>query len=152
MVDSPFRMPLAAVWVGLVLASATARAAPPSDSLLPAATKGYVSIPQVQALADSFRQTQLGRLLDDPLMKPFGDDIRRQIKQKWSQSHSKLGLSLEDLEGIATGELSLAVVAIPRGRAALAVLVDVSGKEDEARATLAKVEAELKKQIGRAHV
>jgi hypothetical protein len=139
-------MPLAAVWVGLVLASATARAAPPSDSLLPAATKGYVSIPQVQALADSFRQTQLGRLLDDPLMKPFGDDIRRQIKQKWSQSHSKLGLSLEDLEGIATGELSLAVVAIPRGRAALAVLVDVSGKEDEARATLAKVEAELKKQ------
>ncbi|HXT58940.1 MAG TPA: hypothetical protein VN699_09895 [Pirellulales bacterium] len=146
MVYSPFRMPLAAVWVGLALAVATAQAAPPSDSLLPAATKGYVSIPQVQALVDSFRQTQLGRLLDDPLMKPFGDDIRRQIKQKWSQSHSKLGLSLEDLEGIATGELSLAVVAVPRGRAALAVLVDVSGKEDEAQATLAKVEGELKKQ------
>jgi len=139
-------MPLAAVWVGLALAVATAQAAPPSDSLLPAATKGYVSIPQVQALVDSFRQTQLGRLLDDPLMKPFGDDIRRQIKQKWSQSHSKLGLSLEDLEGIAAGELSLAVVAVPRGRAALAVLVDVSGKEDEAQATLAKVEGELKKQ------
>lgn len=150
MLHSPLRMLLAAVCLastlGGLFCGSAAQAAPPSDALFPAETKGYVSIPDVQLLADRFKETQLGRLLEDPSMKPFGDDIRRQIKQKWTQSHAKLGLSLEDLEGIATGELSLALVAVPNGRAALSVLVDVSGKEDEAQTTLAKVEGELHKQ------
>jgi len=148
---SPHRMLLAAVCFvslagGSVLSGRAVQAAPPSDVLFPAETKGYVSIPDVQLLADRFQETQLGRLLEDPVMKPFSDDIRRQIKQKWTQSHAKLGLSLEDLEGIATGEMSLALVSVPNRRASLAVLVDVSGKDDQARATLAKVEGELQKQ------
>jgi hypothetical protein len=143
---SPVRALLAAVWLGIAFGSAL-QAAPPSDSLLPPSTKGYISIPRVQTLVDSFQETQLGRLLDDPVMKPFGDDIRRQIKEKWSQSHSKLGMSLEDLEGIATGELSLAVVAAESGsKASLAVLVDVSGQEEKAQETLDKVYSELQKQ------
>lgn len=151
MLHSPLRMLLAAVCFvflaeGSVLSGRAVQAAPPSDVLFPAETKGYVSIPDVQALADRFKETQLGRLLEDPAMKPFSDDIRRQLKQKWTQSHAKLGLSLEDLEGIATGEMSLALISVPNGRASLAVLVDVSGKEQEARATLAKVEGELQKQ------
>ncbi|HVW38684.1 MAG TPA: hypothetical protein VHB99_15325 [Pirellulales bacterium] len=154
MLHSPLRTLLAAVCFastlgGLVFCGSATHAAPPSDALFPAETKGYVSIPDVQLLADRFKETQLGRLLEDPSMKPFGDDIRRQIKQKWTQSHAKLGLSLEDLEGIATGELSLALVAVPNSRAALGVLVDVSGKEDEAQKTLAKVEGELQKQGAR---
>ena len=154
MFESPHRMLLAAVCFGLILGGSVFSgsafgAAPASDVLFPAETKGYVSIPDVQLLADRFKETQLGRLLEEPAMKPFGDDIRRQIKQKWTQSHAKLGLSLEDLEGIATGELSLALVAVPKGRAALAVLVNVSGKEDEAQAMLAKVEGELQKQGAR---
>lgn len=142
---SPVRALLAAVWIGIAIGSA-ALAAPPSDSLLPASTKGYVSIPRVQALVDKFKETQVGRLLEDPVMKPFSDDIRRQIKEKWSQSHSKLGLSIEDLEGIATGELSVAVVAEAQAKASLVVLVDVAGQEPKAEETLDKIYAELQKQ------
>ncbi|HEX5444294.1 MAG TPA: hypothetical protein VFW87_10715, partial [Pirellulales bacterium] len=124
-----------------------AQAAPPSETLLPVSTTGYVSIPSVKNLLDTWRQTQLGRLLDDPMMKPFADDLRRQLKEKWSQSHARLGLSIEDLEKLAGGELALAVVR-PEGddRAAVAVLADVAGKEQQAEAILAKLAANLEKQ------
>lgn len=145
---SPVRVLLAAVWVGVAFGSAVL-AAPPCDRLLPASTMGYVSIPSVQALIDSFHETQLGRLLEDPVMKPFSDDIRRQVKEKWTQSHSKLGLSIEDVEGIATGELCLAVVAESDAKASLAVLADVTGQEQKAEQTLDKIYAELQQQGAR---
>lgn len=141
----PVRALLAAVCVSVAIGSA-ASAAPPSDRLMPASTMGYVSIPRVQALIDSFKATQLGRLLEDPVMKPFSDDIRRQIKEKWLKSHSKLGLSIEDMEGIATGEVSLAIVDVPNAKASLVVLADVKGQEQQAQELLEKIYAELQQQ------
>ena len=61
-----------AVALVLVALGATAFAAPPaSDVLLPATTKGYVSVANVPELIESFNATQWGRLLSDPQMKPL---------------------------------------------------------------------------------
>lgn len=131
----------------LLAAQTTALAVPPSDTLLPVTTTGYVSIPKVDSLLDAWRQTQIGRLLDDPLMQPFAEDLQRQLKEKWSRSHARLGLSIEDLEQLAGGELALAVIKpADEERAALAVLADVTGKEQQAEAILAKLAANLEKQ------
>lgn len=131
----------------LLTAQSTALAVPPSDTLLPVTTTGYVSVPKVDSLLDAWRQTQIGRLLDDPLMQPFAEDLQRQLKEKWSRSHARLGLSIEDLEQLAGGELALAVIKpADEERAALAVLADVTGKEQEAEAILAKLAANLEKQ------
>lgn len=128
-------------------ANTAARAVPPSDTVLPVTTTGYVSIPNVETLLDAWRQTQVGRMLDDAMMQPFADDLRRQLKEKWSRSHARLGLSIEDLEKLAGGELALAVIRPADGeRAALAVLADVTGKKEQAEATLAKLAANLEKQ------
>jgi hypothetical protein len=69
----------------------------PSDTLLPPTTKGYLSIPDVDAFESSFQATQIGKLLDDPLMKPFFEDIREQIESRVVRSDNPLTIRLEDL-------------------------------------------------------
>ncbi|HUY33307.1 MAG TPA: hypothetical protein VMV69_11220 [Pirellulales bacterium] len=140
----PRRALLAAVWIGSAVMGAAAM--PPSDTLLPSSTKGFVTVADVPQFIERWHKTELGRLLDDPAMQPFGEDLRRQLTQKWARSHAKLGLSLDDLNGLATGELSIAVVAPSKGKAALVMLVDVAGREAKARETIESMAAELLKQ------
>jgi hypothetical protein len=146
---SPLRLRLAAVVV-LLAVGTTAAAVPPTDTLLPDSTKGYVSAPDVDTLIDRWDQTPLGKLLADPAMEPFTKDLRRQIKEKWSASHARLGITITDLQGLATGEASMAIVAPKEGRAVLVILADVTGKEKQAAATLDKVAANLKAQGAKA--
>ena len=140
---------LAAVVVVLA-ASATAHAVPPTDTLLPENTKGFVSAPDIDTLIDRWNETPLGKMLNDPAMKPFTEDLRQQIKQKWAAQHARLGVTMTDLQGLATGETSLAVVMPKEGRAILVILADVTGKEKETAATLDKVAANLKAQRAKA--
>src|SRR5262245_13353862 len=71
-----------------------AQAAKPAASLLPATTKGYLSVPNVDELKKKFNESQLGQLAADPVMKPFIDDLKAQLKEKMSQSRVRLGLSM----------------------------------------------------------
>lgn len=135
---------LAAVWIGS--AATAAAAVPPSDTLLPNSTKGFVTVANVPQFVERWHKTELGRLLDDPAMAPFGEDLRRQLKEKWARSHARLGLTLDDLDGLATGELSIAVVAPSKGRAALVLLVDVAERHTETKQAIEKMAAELLKQ------
>ena len=134
----------------IFFSAGTVLAVPPSDTLLPETTKGYVSIADVQALIERWNEAPLGRLLNDASMKPFTDDLRRQLKEKWAKSHARLGIAIADLEGLATGEVAIAIVMPKEGRASLIVLADVTGKEKEAAATLAKIAANLRTQGAKA--
>lgn len=145
MLKSSFWVLLAGVALTLTLCS-LAYAAPPSDELLPDTTKAFVSVPDVDVLIENWRETQVGQLLDDERMKPFTEDLRRQLEAKWLRSHARLGLSLDDLLELASGDLSLAVVSPPKGAASVVVLADVTDKEDAAAATIKKVSATLLKQ------
>ena len=76
-----------------VISGAEIKAAQPSETLLPRTTKGYISVQNLDRLQKDFNKTQLGQLLEDPIMKPFADDFRRQLQQKWTKSHHKLGVT-----------------------------------------------------------
>jgi hypothetical protein len=133
-----------------VACGAVALAAPPaSENLLPNSTKGYFSIGNVPELAKSWEKTQVHQLLNDPVMKPFTEDLHRQLDEKWLKSHEKIGLSIEDLRGIATGELAAAMVGTTEGKTALAVFVDITGQEDRAQDVLKKASEELIKDGGK---
>lgn len=143
---------VAACFGFVLLASNIARAATPWDQVLPASTQGFVSVPNLAALLASFRRTDFGRLLDDPRMRPFRDDIRRQIEAQWLAAHPALALTGPDLENLATGELALALVAVPEGKAGLVLLVEVTGREAQAHATLEKFAAGIAQRGGRRSV
>lgn len=123
-------------------------AVPPSDTILPATTKGYLSIPDLDGLVKKWHETQLGQLSDDPMMKPFIDDFKTQIRNKLSDTRVRLGISLEDVSDISGGEISLALIQ-PGGDKnahALALLVDVTNHATEVKQLLTKIDDSLLKQ------
>jgi hypothetical protein len=134
---------LLAAWIAgacLILAGRSlAVAAQSADRLLPANTKGFLSMPDVAQLSANFNRSQFGQLVGDPAMKPFLDGFKQQLRQQGLKQLDQLGLSWDELEGLPKGEVSLAVIEISPDEAAVALVADVTGHNDKAAAVLAKV-------------
>ncbi|MEM9660551.1 MAG: hypothetical protein AAF961_19470, partial [Planctomycetota bacterium] len=99
-----------------------------------------------EALSNNWERTQLGQLAQDEAMRPFVEDMRRQIQQKLAGVRNKLGLRVTDLKGVASGEIGLALVERENARAAVAMTADVTGRIDAAEELLRKVDRELVKR------
>ncbi len=123
--------------------AAFAPAADRSETLLPDTTVAFVSINDVSELVDHFDQTQFGKLVNDPIMEPFRKDLRRQFEERWLSVTEKLGLTLDDLEGVPGGEAAVAVIQPGADLGAMAMLIDVTGNMAKAEALLEKVTVTL---------
>jgi len=64
----------------------------PSELLLPATTKGFISTQDVEEVRKKFNETQLGEMVADPVMKPFIEDLKKQISAKMQRAGKKLGV------------------------------------------------------------
>lgn len=136
---------------GMILASllafswqSAAIAAIPSDQLFPATTKGYLSVPNLDTLETEFNKTQWGQMVSDPVMKPFADDLKRQLQQKWTRTHQKLGLTWDDMRGVPSGEVGMAKILLSPKQAVTAISADVTDKLPAARELMKKVDGNLK--------
>ena len=92
----------------LLVASATA--GPPSDTLLPKSTKGYVSVAHAKEFDDRWDKTQIGQMFNDDVMKAFVEDFSKQIREDFGAVERKLGLTYDDLKGVSAGEMSLSLI------------------------------------------
>jgi hypothetical protein len=108
------------------------------DTLLPDTTVGFVSIMNSPRLQEQWNKTQLGKLMTQAEMKPFEADFKAQMQAQWSALTDRLGIHLEDLEGVSTGESSLSLLEPKPGAAATCLLLDVSNNPVKAAALLAK--------------
>lgn len=112
-----------------------------SEELLPDTTKGYLSITNYTEFDKQWRKTQLGQLMNDPVMEPFSKDLRRQLEDRLSNIRERLGLTLDDMQNVPSGELAVGVIQPSADQVATVVLMDVTGKLDEANAMLKKASA-----------
>lgn len=112
---------------------------------MPAETRGFVSVPDVNLLIEHWNQTQLGQLVTDDAMRPFVEDMRKQFNEKVSTLKGKIGVTYGELKEIAGGELSVGMIEIPNARAALAMTIDTTGRNGQLETLLAKVDKELAK-------
>jgi len=119
-------------------------AAVPSEQIFPATTKGYLSIPNFDTLEKEFDKTQWGQMVADPVMKPFADDLKRQLQQKWTRNHEKLGLTWDDMRHVPSGEVGMSKILHTPKIAVTAISADVAGKMNDARELMKKVDANLK--------
>ncbi len=124
-----------------------------SEHLLPASTKFWLSVPDANQLEKQFDATQFGLLAKDPAIKPFIDSLRDQIKQLMNDHNVSLGLEIDDLHGVHSGEICIAGVLpdgdgkqLVRGSHGLIVLLDVSKTKKEAMDLQRKINAELEKR------
>lgn len=135
----------------LLGASHSGFAAKPSDQVLPASTKFSWSIANQQEYEDRLATTQLGKLLLDPAMQPFLDDLPRQMREEAS-SHPlgvlwiDLGLKPEDTKGLSEGEVTWALVQEEASTPSRIFLADVSNRADQAEALLGKIADSMRNQ------
>ncbi|MEQ8847860.1 hypothetical protein [Botrimarina sp.] len=125
--------------------STASRAAVPSDRVFPQSTVGYLSIASVPEMSQRWSSTLIGRLADDPTMRPFVDQIEGRINNRFGELEQRVGVTLEDIRAAASGEAAVAGVraegARKTGRAA--VLIDSTGRDAEARQLLQKIDQRL---------
>jgi hypothetical protein len=116
---------------------------------LPKETVGFLAIANVDTLDAQWKKTQIGHLMESPIMAPFRKDLRRQMQAHWSGLGDRFGLTLDDLQGVPGGEVGVAMIEPKPGTSALALLIDVTGHLNQAHALLATARAKLLKQGGK---
>lgn len=137
-----------ALAVALLSQCLPALAAKPADSLLPDTTKGFLSVPDFKALEAKWNLTQLGEMAQDPVVKPFTEDLRRQLSNKLNNTRVRLHLTLDDLKSIQGGEIAIATIQPESdpSRHALVLMVDITGNLKAANKLLDRVSTDLLKQ------
>ena len=85
---------------------------PPERSPSAGTDPGLLRRFQRRSWSDHFNRTQIGHLMAKPVMKPFTKDFQRQIEERWSSVHDRLGLSLQDLKGVPGGDVGIGLVEL----------------------------------------
>ena len=124
-----------------------------SENILPASTTAWLSVPDIFLLKTKFDETNLGRLAQDSDMQPFIEDLTEQFRDWADKKNFRLGLTLDDLDGLSTGEICIAGVlprdegeeAMGRGSHGMVILVDVTESIEQATDLLEKIEVKLEK-------
>ena len=99
-----------ALLVALGFWAGAAQAAVPPEKTLPANTLGFIKIDNAAELRTSFGKTQLGRLIADPAMQSFKNEIASKLEEPSNKLKEKIGLSLRQLLELPQGTIWIAVV------------------------------------------
>ena len=132
-------------------ANVAAQESLPSEQLLPANTKAWISIPDSEALKAALEKTQFGQMMNDENVKPFVDDLTEQFRNWLNRKNIRFGMKVADIECVKSGEIAVAGV-LPRAAVgvdtppqhAIVLLVDVAETKPQAEELLKKVAKELK--------
>jgi hypothetical protein len=129
---------LVALCVTLPAASAHAGG---MEMLMPGNTKGFYAVTNYDDWQAHWDKTDVGKMLNDPIMAPFRKDLRGQLQQRWAEFRRKLGMSLDDLNGVPGGEMATAVIAISPQKTGNLILIDITNHFPQARELVKKITA-----------
>ncbi|WP_442484928.1 hypothetical protein [Aeoliella sp. SH292] len=129
--------------LAFILACKAQAAAPGSEKLLPATTVAYVSIANADDFEQRFKQTQIGQFAQDESLKPFIDHLKKTVPKKLGDIEERVGVSLQDLQNIASGELAWGIVNRETGRAASILVVDTTGNDAQRDEVIKKLDEYL---------
>lgn len=120
------------------IASAQYRA----EKIFPDTTKGFFAIENLKELETLWKQTQIGQLMNDPIMDAFKKDFRAQMAKRMED---RFGFTLDDIQQIPSGEVATGMIAIPGQTPGYAVTLDVAGRMDETKDYLNRLNDKLSK-------
>lgn len=126
------------VWAVAVGVAATSAVAKSPEELLPDTTRGFFSITKATQLTEQWKKTQLGQLMADPAMEAFSKDLQHQFEDRLATLRDRLGLTLEDLRGVPSGEVAVGALQLEGNVPAVVILMDCGGRLDKAKSMLEK--------------
>src|SRR6056297_1983575 len=107
----------------------------PATQLLPQSVAGLLRIPNFPKFRQAWDRTLLGQLLDEPFMRPFVEAQRARAKNYLESVGNRVGLRLEDLSELASGEVVVAWLPFEQDKRrpfSLVVVADV--RQEQAKA------------------
>ena len=129
-----------------VAAAQTADTKVLSNQILPKDTYFYMSVPSVEEMKATFQESSSGRMWEDPALEEFKTEMNSafagEVADSFSKIHDAIGLTVEELMAIPTGE---ATVAISKSSNKLGVILflDYGSHESEVRSLLEKAAGAL---------
>lgn len=129
-----------------VAAAQTADTKVLSNQILPKDTYFYMSVPSVENMKSTFEESSAGRLWEDPALEEFKAELNSafadEVDDSFSKIHDAIGLTVEELMAIPTGE---ATVAISKASNKMGVILflDYGSHEAEVRSLLDKAAGAL---------
>ena len=135
-----FLIPLA-----LLVAAVPVRAERPvAPKLLPENTLAYVRVTDSQDMIARFRETAMGRMLQDEKIAPLVSQLYGSVQEQFAQIEDRVGLPLDQILKLPQGEICFAVIPQQgEGPPALLLLIDVKDQILNANKLLEKGEAAL---------
>ena len=112
----------------------------PAETIFPDTTKGFVVIGSLGELTDRWKQTQFGQLMQSSVMKPFMEDLRRQLD---ARMEDRFGLTLDGIEKLPSGELAFGMIAISGKTPGFVFTMDVTDRLKETENYLERLAKKL---------
>lgn len=124
---------------------------PAAETILPESVVACLSVADPADLEARWDRTQLGQFAADPKLQPFVDHMRDTIPRRLGNMEERVGITVDDLQDVAGGELAWAIVSRTtasgqNSRAASVLLIDTTGHSDNRDALIAQIDEHL---IGR---
>ncbi|MCC9641038.1 DUF3352 domain-containing protein [Rhodopirellula sp. JC740] len=85
----------------------------PAPKLLPAETLAYIRVDDVNSIRADWETSSLGKMLNDPQMRPFVSDIYDILSELFDNVGKELGLTLDELRSLPQGQLAVALLEGP---------------------------------------
>ncbi len=83
---------------------------PSAPRLFPDTTLAYVRVDDTREFRDKMRISTMGRLADDPQIKPIISEFYGTITDSLSQMQEVIGIDLDELLSIPNGEMAIALL------------------------------------------
>lgn len=117
---------------------------PIGEELLPKEVLVFFSIPSIPEMKERLDSSLFGELLKDAELQPFIEGLKAKIEEGAGKLKDEVGVSLDDILAIPSGEITFAVVELPPRKLAMVLLVDYGENKETVETLLTKMEGALK--------
>src|SRR5438128_2231644 len=123
-----------------------APAAPPApEQLLPASTTGFVAISDLTKLEQTWTQTQVAKLLADPAMKPFLDEVIPSTKGS-NYLLDTIGVGWPTVRNACGGDLGWGLILASPTEVSHVLTLDMNGRNAAANTFFTEIGTRLQEQ------
>jgi len=139
-----FRISVFLVFCSVTFASLlpVAVARPTAPQLFPYNTVVYLRIDDFPELKTDFARTSLGAIRADATVAPLVDRLYSELLDAFPQIQEELGVTLEDLLKLPTGEVAFSLAVTDTARPMFAFIADVGDNTDTADKLIERAEFE----------